>query len=260
MQHDFVSTKTKKDQIINTLKKVHNLKPFSGFILSFLCGLLIITILQKEVSAKSSNLSVIDQGLLTIKADNLELKHIILEFEAQHSLRFTGFSDFMENKITLSYTGSKMDIIAKLLKLLEIQSYTYEFYGEELIHVTAVPTSPKINNSLGTVTETTKKLDTNKLNSSTVQIQKVLPDSQGEMVQLEVNDYIIAYNGHKIPNARRLIDYVKKYKLEAFVSIVIVRDERILEFTLGGGMIGVQITTIPIKFEILEDYYRDLGI
>jgi hypothetical protein len=245
---------------MNTLKNVQNLTPFLGFILSFLCGLLIITILQKEVSADSSSLSVIDQGLLTIKADNLELKHIILEFEAQHSLMFTGFSDFMENKITLSYTGSKMDIIAKLLKLLEIQSYTYEFYGEQLIHVTAVPTSPKINNSLGTVTETTKKLDTNKLNSSTVQIQKVLPDSQGEMVQLEVNDYIIAYNGHKIPNARRLIDYVKKYKLEAFVSIVIVRDERILEFTLGGGMIGVQITTIPIKFEILEDYYRDLGI
>jgi hypothetical protein len=245
---------------MNKLKNVQHLKPLSGFILSFLCGLLIITILQKEVSAKSSNLSVIDQGLLTIKADNLELKHIILEFEAQHSLIFTGFSDFMENKITLSYTGSKIDIIAKLLKLLEIQSYAYEFYGEQLIHVTAVPTSPKNINLLETVTETTKKLDTNKLNSSTVQIQKVLPDSQGEMVQLEVNDYIIAYNGHKIPNARRLIDYVKKYKLEAFVSIVIVRDERILEFTLGGGMIGVQITTIPIKFEILEDYYRDLGI
>jgi len=247
-------------KIISALKKTQNLKPLVGFTLSFLCGLLIITILQKEVSAKSSGLSIIDRGLLTIKADNLELKYIILEFETQHSLSFTGFSDFMENKITLSHTGSTMDIIAKLIKLLEIQSYAYEFYGEKLIHVTAVPTSPKIDNSLGTVPKTTKKQNTNKRNSSTVQIQKVLPDSQGEMVQLEVNDHIIAYNGHKTPNAGRLIDYVKKYKAEEVVSIIIVRDGRILEFSLGGGMIGVQIITIPIKFEILENYYRDLGI
>ena len=80
------------------------------------------------------------------------------------------------------------------------------------------------------------------------------------MVQLEVNDYIIAYNGHKIPNTRRLINYVKKYKVEESVSIIIVRDERILEFTLRGGLIGIQIVTIPMKFEILESYYRDLGI
>jgi predicted metalloprotease with PDZ domain len=203
---------------------------------------------------------VIDHGLLTIKADNLELKHIILEFEAQHSLMFTGLSDFMDNKITLSYTGSIMDIITKLLKLLKIQNYAYTFNREQLIEVTALPTSTTIINSLEPVTETTKKQNTNRLNSSTVLIQKVLPDSQGEMVQLEVNDYIIAYNGHKISNARRLIDYVKKYKVEESVSIVIVRDERILEFTLRGGLIGVQIVTIPMKFEILENYYRDLGI
>ena len=245
---------------MNKLKNIQNLMPFSGFILSFLCGLLIITILQKEVAAETSSLSVIDHGLLTIKADNLELKHIILEFEAQHSLMFTGFSDFMDNKITLSDTGSTMDIITKLLKLLEIQNSAYTFNREQLIHVTALPASNLIINSLESVTETTKKWNTNKLNSSTVLIQKVLPDSQGEMVQLEVNDYIIAYNGHKIPNARRLINYVKKYKVEESVSIVIVRDERILEFTLRGGLIGVQIVTIPMKFEILENYYRDLGI
>jgi len=166
----------------------------------------------------------------------------------------------MDNKITLSNTGSTMDIITKLLKLLEIQNYAYTFNREQLIQVTAVPTSTTIINSLEPVTETTKKRNTNRLNSSTVLIQKILPDSQGEMVQLEVNDYIIAYNGHKIPNARRLINYVKKYKGEEFVSIVIVRDERILEFTLRGGLIGVQIVTIPMKFEILENYYRDLGI
>lgn len=245
---------------MNTIKNAQNLKPFSGFILSFLCGLLIITILQKEVAAETSSLSVIDHGLITIKADNLELKHIILEFEAQHSLIFTGFSDFMDNKITLSDTGSTMDIITKLLKLLKIQNYAYTFNREQLIQVTAVPTSTTIINSLEPVTETTKKRNTNRLNSSTVLIQKILPDSQGEMVQLEVNDYIIAYNGHKIPNARRLINYIKKYKGEEFVSIVIVRDERILEFTLRGGLIGVQIVTIPMKFEILENYYRDLGI
>ncbi len=79
-------------------------------------------------------------------------------------------------------------------------------------------------------------------------------------MQLEVNDYIIAYNGHKIPNAGRLIDYVKKYKVEESISIVVVRDERTLEFTLRGGLIGVQIITIPMDFEILESYYRDLGI
>ncbi len=245
---------------MNTLKNVQNLNPFSKFILSFLCGLLIITILQKEVSAENSSLSVIDLGLLTIKADNVELKHIILEFEAQHSLKFTGFSDFMDNKITLSNTGSTTDIMTKLLKLLEIQNYAYTFNGERLIHVTALPNSNRIRTSLGPVTETPKKRDTNKLNSSTVLIQKVLHDSQGEMIQLEVNDYIIAYNGHKIPTARRLIDYVKKYKAEESVSLVIVRDERILEFTLNGGLIGVQIVTIPIKFEILENYYKDLGI
>ena len=188
------------------------------------------------------------------------MKHIILEFEAQHSLIFTGFSDFMDNKITLSDTGSTMDIITKLLKLLKIQNYAYIFNGEQLIQVTTVPTSTTIISSLGPETETIKKWDTNKPNSSTVLIQKILPDSQGEMVQLEVNDYIIAYNGHKIPNARRLINYVKKYKVEESVSIVIVRDERILEFTLRGGLIGIQIVTIPMKFEILESYYRDLGI
>jgi len=166
----------------------------------------------------------------------------------------------MDNKITLSDTGSRMDIITKLLKLLKIQNYAYTFNREQLIEVTALPTSTTIINSLEPVTETTKKQNTNRLNSSTVLIQKILPDSQGEMVQLEVNDYIIAYNGHKIPNARRLINYVKKYKEEEFVSIVIVRDERILEFTLRGGLIGVQIVTIPMKFEILENYYRDLGI
>ncbi len=245
---------------MNTLKNAQNLKPFSEFILSILCGLLIITILQKEVSAEISSLSVIDQGLLTIKADNLELKHIILGFEIQHSLMFSGFSDFMDNKITLSHTGSIMDIITKLLKLLKIQNFAYTFNGDKLIHVTTLPTSTTIINSSGPVTETTKKRDTNKLNASAVRIQKVLPDSQGELLQLEVNDYIIAYNGHKIPNAGRLIDYVKKYKAEESVSIVIVRDERILEFTLNGGLIGVQIVTIPIKFEILENYYRDLGI
>ncbi len=244
-----------------TLKNVNNLKSFSGLILSFLCGMLTIIILQKEVSAESSSLSVIDQGLITIKADNLELKHIIFEFETQHSLMFTGFSDFMENKVTLSYTGTTVDIIAKLLKLLKIQSYAYTFNGELVIDVTAVPTSTtKVNSVELKKTEPTKKRNKNKLNSSTVRIQKVLPDSQGEMIQLEVNDYIIAYNGHKIPNTRMLIEYVRNTTLEEFVSIVIVRDERILEFTLKGGLIGVQIETIPIKFEILENYYRDLGI
>lgn len=245
---------------MNMLKNVQNLKPFSGFILSFLCGLLIITLLPKEVSAKNSILSVINQESLIIKADNLELKHIILEFESQYSLMFIGFSDFMDNKITLSDTGSTMDIITKLLKLLKIQNYAYTFNGERLIHVTALPNSNRILHSLGPVTETPKKQDTNKLNSSTVLIKKVLHDSQGEMIQLEVNDYIITYNGHKIPTARRLIDYVKKYKAEESVSLVIARDERILEFTLGGGLIGVQIVTIPIKSGILETYYRDLDI
>jgi len=248
---------------MNIFKDTNFFRLFSQFILSFLCGVLIITILQKEVSAESSTLSVIDHGLLTIQADNLELKYIISEFEAEHSLKFTGFSKFMDNKITLSYTGSIMDVILKLLKLLEIKNYAYTFNEEQLIHVTVLPSSiykTTKKKPLESVNETTKKRDTNKFNSTTVLIQKVLPDSQGEMVQLEVNDYIIAYNGHKIPNARRLIDYVKKYKVEESISIVVVRDERTLEFTLRGGLIGVQIITIPMDFEILESYYRDLGI
>lgn len=169
----------------------------------------------------------------------------------------------MEEKVTLSHTGTAADVVKKLLKSLMIHNYAYIFNGDELVGVTVLPSAKTSGNFEGQEkAESDIFFDGEKtfkmLNSSTVLIQKVVPESQGEALDLEVNDHIIAYNGHKVQNVGKLIQYVRKYKEEESVSLVIVRDERILEYTLNGGLIGVQIVTVPMNFEAMENYYKQI--
>ena len=88
-----------------------------------------------------SVLSVGDKGKLVLRADNIELKQIITEFENRFALGFNGFSGCMDQKITLSKTGSQTEGIRGLLKQLEIKNYAYTFHGKRLTQVTIFPPS-----------------------------------------------------------------------------------------------------------------------
>jgi len=233
--------------------------------LIFQCLYLPENTLAAEPDTSSPVLSVTDQGLTVISAQDLELQQIISELETRKGLLFSGLSEYYEKKITLSYTGSLSDIFKKLFKLLDIKNFSFRFDGEMLSAVTVLPSSsladsPDLEKTSQTLGFQTQENAVKAFNSSTVSVQKVFPDSQGEALELEKDDYIIAYNGHKVQNAGRLIDYVRRYKDEESVSMVIVRDERPAEYSLQGGLIGVQILTVPMSFDVLEGYYREIGL
>jgi len=236
-------------------------------ILIFLTILLWAGIFQSPSMAETARmppvLSETDQGLLVLESDNLALKHIVARLKTVKKLSFTGLSDYMEEKVTLSHTGTAAEVVKKILKSLMIHNYAYIFNGEQLAGVTVLPsakTSGVFNIQESSENEPlfNEERTFKMLNSSTVLIQKVVPGSQGETLDLAIDDYIVAYNGHKVQNVGKLIQYVRKYKEEESVSLVIVRDERVLEYTLNGGLIGVQIVTVPMNFDILENYYRQI--
>ncbi|WP_022669355.1 hypothetical protein [Desulfospira joergensenii] len=231
----------------------------SGIALVFLFGALALFLLQKPAIADNGVLVMDDKGLITLRAESRELKQILSEFQTQHSLVFSGLSQYPDKKITLSCTGSVTDVVKKLLKTLGIRNYAFTFTGERLIHVSVLPVSAAVETIEKPDSQAVRQ-DDGPFDSSTVMIKTVLPGTQGEGIPLEPNDYIIAYGGHKIRHAHGLIAHIKKLQGEGRVNMVIARDGVPLEFILQDGFIGVQVVTVPIHSQTLEKLYRDAGL
>lgn len=228
---------------------------------AFLAALMLIFpvfILPAEAKDKVPS----DRDVIRLQAEDLKVKQVIDQLQAEHSLMFSGISEYLDQNVTLSCAGSVSDVVKRLLKTLDIQNYAFTFNGERLVHVSILPfsTEPEAirGDSPGELKAEKKK--TEFPDASTVRVKTVLPGTQGERIPLESGDYIIAYNGHRIRNAHKLISYVRKYEQEDRISMVIVRDKIPMEFILAPGFIGVQVVTVPIQSQTLEDLYRASGL
>ena len=199
-------------------------------------------------------------SMVTLQAEGLPLKQILEELQTGHGLIFSGIFEYSDQEVTLSCTGSVMDVVKSLLKTLGVRNYAFTFSGERLIHVSVLPVSFSAVTTPPPLVKESHAKKTTPLDTSAVLVKTVLPGTQGERISLAPNDVILSYNGARVPNAQRLIALVKQYEQEDRINLVIARDGIPMEFILEGGFIGVQIITVPVDSQTLEGLYRASGL
>lgn len=231
------------------------------FLARFLSLFLAVLVLTRPAEAENTAPVTKDREFITIRANDLRLENILDQLQDGHFLQFSGISEHLNQTVTLSCTGSAENVVKRLLKALGIRNYAFTFTGERLTQVSILPASDSlepIQKPLARQMESKGK-KTMPLPSSTVQIKAVLPGTQAERIPLEPEDYILAYNGHRVQNAQGLIAHVKQYTNQDWVSLLIVRNKIPMEFILEGGFIGVQVITVPMDSGTLGTLYRDSG-
>ncbi len=188
------------------------------------------------------------------KAENTSLLQIINELEWRFAVTFAGLEGQMDDRISMSCSGSVPNIIEKLLKTANIKNCAFIFNWERLTQVIVIPyTGPGPGPSAVTTPH-----PAGRFRGTAVEIRSVNQGSQAERVGLEPDDIIITYNGHKITHARDLISQVKKDASDASAHIVILREGNLHKLNLESGSIGIWVFTIPMDIRELKAYYNKI--
>ena len=154
--------------------------------------------------------------------------------------------------ITLNTSGKTIEeILKQLLRYLGENNYAFEFSDDALKKLSVLPhakTEVSLPRTLSTPDEVQGQF------TSVAKVYSIIEGSQAESIGLEVDDFIIKYDGTRIESAMALIREVRKKSDMDQVEMIVAREGIVLPFILKGGLIGVRISTSKIPLDEFEQY------
>jgi hypothetical protein len=218
------------------------------------------------------------EGLLTLKADQVELREILEEFKEKYGLKITGLRHRKDEVITFSTKSDDVEeVLKRFFRHLGESNYAFRYAGRRLIRVSVVPESKNRSNSSLSMASSPSVPRTPTVHSMipeppplgpdkdkgkvkkypVVRVSNILDDSQAETVGLEKGDIVVEYNGVPVKTSRELVDNVKKTSDTDTVDLMVIRDGEPVNYILRGGMIGIRIGNVMLGDEDLGSYAKE---
>lgn len=176
-----------------------------------------------------------------------ELKDVLLgtligELERECGVRMTGLDLRRQEAVSLSVAAPTLiDAIKMLLTYLQIDNYAFEFSDQTLRCVTVFP---------GIQTPERRSLHEPEPAEPVVKtaprIVAVVPGTQAAGLDLQPDDFILAYDGTPVYTAGELAALVKQKDPQTPVEMEIMRGRTSFRVYLSGGFIGVRIQTAAL--------------
>jgi len=183
------------------------------------------------------------------------LAEILAVIQRECDVEVTGLQARLGESISFSADNESVEVaIKRLLRNLDETNYAF-FYSQTQLHrVSVVPKAKTTAHSPleAAVPEITPEADEattppQDVSEKAVQVSNVNVGSQAEALDIREGDLVIEYDGIRIENSQQLVSIVKQKSDAETVEMVVVRDGAALRMTLKGGLIGINVKTVPVS-------------
>jgi preprotein translocase subunit SecD len=220
----------------------------------------------------SSSLSVeFHQGTLAIEANRVPLGEILDGILRKCQVKIQGLEQREKESLTFSSgSGTVYEALRRLFSHLDEGNYAFEFHDQELVRVLVLPEtkgealSMPVRKATETIREEVKQQEVKQqevkqqeVKQEFVTVPKILhidEGSQAEILGLLKGDLIVEYDGVEIRASNQLLGEVKKKSDMEQVEIIVIREQKSLQFTLKGGKIGAGVGDVKIPKEEFDAY------
>lgn len=205
-----------------------------------------------DIALAAVDLEAKVDGTIDFNAREATLDEIFKVIREKFEIEVKGLEVEDGRKVSYAYiAGSPEDLLKSLLRFLGIKNYALEFADATLKRLVVVP------ETVNTSSFTTKPPQT--ANDSTefvsvARIQSIVEGSQAESAGLREGDFILEYDGVRISSAQQLVREVEKKASSAQIELLFVRQKILSRLILGGGFIGVRVTTQRLPRSDVNDY------
>ncbi|AQV00920.1 PDZ domain-containing protein [Desulfococcus multivorans] len=201
-----------------------------------------------------------DNQQITLEAANRPLGEILAAIQRECSVEVTGLDARLGESISFSAADESAEVaIKRLLRNLDETNYAF-FYNQTQLHrVSVVPKArtgatpplaaavPEIGPEAGEAAPSPQDAS-----EKAVQVSNVNTGTQAEDLDLREGDLVIEYDGIRIENTQQLVSIVKEKADADTIEMVVVRDGTPHRMTLKGGLIGINVKTVPVSGTVPE--------
>jgi hypothetical protein len=183
---------------------------------------------------------------LIINIDQYPLRDLIQLLHHQCGITISGLKIPEDYPVSYQGEGPVLQIMKRLLRVLESESYVFEFKGNHLSHIT-IFSRGKTKYSLPAPEFFKHQSNVGFKRINAVKVLEIVPGSQAEVYGFQKDDYIVEYDSVAIHSASQLVSEVQKKKNLQRVDIVIIRNKSRLSYVINSGLIGVRIQTVKVE-------------
>jgi membrane-associated protease RseP (regulator of RpoE activity) len=198
--------------------------------------------------ANTQNAPIIcENDIMICNAEELRLSELEDLLYQECGIRIAGLKYHAEQRITYKAKGPILESIKRLLRYLDVESYVFEFNGDQLAHVLIYSRGKSRYVQPGNNPGHSQSKNEEKTVIA-VKVLDIVPGSQAEVHGFQKNDIIVEYDSVPIKSASQLVSVVKKKKKEKQrVELVLIRDGSRYSYILDSGLIGVRIQTTRVS-------------
>ena len=223
-----------------------------------ICGLLFITgfvclVPTCAVSAPDSSEIVCDGKLMRMAIIQVPIATMFNELQTECGIQFDGLVDDQDRQVSFSQSGNRQDVIRSLLQTLDMNNYALEYRDDLLVQVTVLPVSTSPDAERPNSVSPPPEISENPF-ADGLRIIDVIEGSQAALANLQEEDLILYYDGHRVTQPAELVRLSQERDVQEPVELVLIRDGDPVRVFLNGGFIGIRIRTGLIERSILEKY------
>jgi PDZ domain-containing secreted protein len=195
----------------------------------------------------SSSPLAFNSGMFELNVRQKSLEEILDYFRKDYAIEIVGLENRNAELLSISVKAESLEIVIKaIFRKLGVKNYAFEFEDQSLRRVSVFQ---KAKDDKIHTTSPEPERSTPKTIIGVAEILDIVEDSQAQTAGLQIGDFIIAYDGNRIHNARELVQAVENTSEQDRVEITIIRDQMPIRRVLKGGFIGVKIQTKQISGE-----------
>jgi hypothetical protein len=190
---------------------------------------------------------IFNHGMFELNVSQKSLGEILDYFRKDYTIEIVGLEDRKAEPLSISVQAESLESVIKaIFRRLGVKNYAFEFEDQSLRRVSVFPEAKddEVHRS-----SPEPERPSPKTLIGAAEILDIVEDTQAQRAGLQIGDFIIAYDGNRIHNARELVQAVENTSEQEHVELKIIRDQVLLRRVLKGGFIGVKIQTKQISGE-----------
>jgi len=202
----------------------------------------------RAVDKPDSLIISIQQERLNIDAKGVSLGEILEEIYRKAGVNIIGLENRKDELITFASRGETEEVLRRLLRQLKENNYAFEFSDVKLLKISVVSDSGKRKMASAPVRKNEENQEQKELVDA-IKVQGIVEGTQAASLGFMDGDYIVEYDGMRISHSQQLVNEVKNKAGRDNVEMTVIRDRTPMRFSLKGGLIGVNITTVRVPKE-----------
>jgi len=204
--------------------------------------------ISSAVDKPNSLIVNIQHDRLNMDAKAVPLGEILEEIYRKAGVNIVGLENRKDEPITFASAGETEEVLRRLLRHLKENNYAFEFSDVKLLKISVVSDSGNRKMASAPVRKNEEPEEQKELVNA-IKVQGIVEGTQAASLGFMDGDYIVEYDGMRISHSQQLVNEVKKRSEKDNVEMTVMRDRTPMRFTVKGGLIGVNITTVRVPKE-----------